>query len=195
MTTGNWTGKTDMHGSIGRRTQRMAAVAMIAATLSVMVGCSSEEVASAPAQSSAPVATTTMSPNCIEVPVGDHRDADEKRLTAKLSKFSLPAGICFFAVDITELGGQPEALSVRVDLAVPTWTGPDDLRAVATDIAHLVKEDEVAQRTSIMRVTNWGYTKATNRDHLVDENFQAHPWDGTPSRESEMALWAVHKQK
>ncbi|WP_157106470.1 hypothetical protein [Nocardia arthritidis] len=170
-------------------------VALIAAGFSTTVGCGSEKVGNPTAKPSSSVATATAPTECVEVPVWDYREDDEKKLTARLVQLALPAGACFFAVDTTDLAEQPGKISVRVDLTVPNSIGPEDLRAVATDIAHLVKKDEVAQRTAVLRVTNWGFAKPKYRDHLFDENFLLHPWDGSPSRQAEMALWKVFEQK
>ncbi|MGY1895115.1 hypothetical protein [Nocardia gipuzkoensis] len=183
-----------MHRYVGCRALKAAEIAVIAVGISMTFGCSSEKVGNPTAQPSSSIATTTAPTECVEVPVWDHREDDEKRLTAKLMKLPLPAGACFFAVDTTDLAEQAGKISVRIDLTVPKSIGPEDLRAVATDIAHLVKQDEVAQRTAVLRVTNWGFARPKYRDHLFDENFLVHPWDGTPSREAEMALWKVFEQ-
>ncbi|UGT66010.1 hypothetical protein LTT66_22160 [Nocardia gipuzkoensis] len=186
-------GQTDMRASTGRWTLRSAGIAGIAVGASLIIGCGAAEVTPT-AQPSSPAATTAVPKTCLTVPAAEYQSSDEKELTGKLAKLALPVGTCFFAVDTGDLPGQPGKISVRVDLTIPASTGPEDLRAVATDIAHLVKQDEVAQRTSVLRVTNWGFAKPKYRDHLVDDNFQAHPWDGTPSREAEMALWKVFEQ-
>lgn len=118
-------------------------------------------------------------------------DQDEKKLTAVMAKLQLPAGTCFFAVDMDDISNQSGKVSVRVDLTVPDSTGPDDLRAAATDIAHALTGTEVAQRTAELSVTNWGSNHPPYRAFLSDKNFQSHRWDGTPSRQSELAIWEV----
>lgn len=128
---------------------------------------------------------------CVAVQDVVSHDQDEKKLTAIISELQLPAGTCFFAVDMNDIHDQPGKIYVHVDLTVPGSTGPDDLRAAATDIAHALKGTEVAQRTAELSVTNWGFSRPPYRAFLSDKNFQNHPWDGTPSRQSELAIWEV----
>lgn len=111
----------------------------------------------------------------------------------------LPAGTCFFAVDTVDVTGRPGMIKVYVDLDVPGSAGPDDLRPVATDIAHLLKTTEIAQRISAVGVTNlgaWHDGKPKYESFLGDDDFQAHAWTGTPSaRSAEMAGWTIHSKK
>jgi hypothetical protein len=112
-------------------------------------------------------------------------------LTAEIAQLKLPAGTCVFTVSASDRHDQPGKLWVTVHLTVPVSTGPDALRPIATDIAHMLKKTEIGQRTSVVDVTDLGSTKPQYeyKTLLSDEDFQAHPWDGTPSREAEMTIW------
>ncbi|MFG1796194.1 hypothetical protein [Nocardia sp. NPDC049149] len=73
---------------------------------------------------------------------------------------------------------------------MPAPTLPDHLRPIATDVAHLLKKTEIGQRTAVLDVNNMGgLVAAKERVLITDENFEAHPWDGSPSREAEFAIW------
>ncbi|MEU7764242.1 hypothetical protein AB0B25_03855 [Nocardia sp. NPDC049190] len=121
----------------------------------------------------------------------DYQNPDEKQFTAVMLKLQFPAGTCFFAVDIVDAYDQPGKVVVYVDLTVPDSTGPDDLRPAATDVAHALKSTELGLRAAELSVTNWGANHPPYRAFLSDKKFQSHPWNGSPSRQSELALWEV----
>ncbi|WP_157111645.1 hypothetical protein [Nocardia beijingensis] len=114
-----------------------------------------------------------------------------KELKTALAATHLPVGACLHSVDVV---GDPNRLGEMVfliTLQVPTAATPDDLRPIATDIAHVWKESELGQRTAELGITNWGYAGAKYMDYLMDNRFRTHPWNGTPSREAELAIWTV----
>ncbi|MEV6321645.1 hypothetical protein AB0M45_10665 [Nocardia sp. NPDC051787] len=144
-----------------------------------------------------PTTITAAPENCVKVPSSPSANSEEKQLAAEI-EMKLPPGTCFFAVDTIDVTGQSGKITVYVDLAVPASKGPDDLRSVATDIAHMLKTSQIAQRISSVRVTNWGAWEGSELKYesfLSDDNFQNHPWDGTPSREAEMAIWTIRAKK
>ncbi|WP_157124289.1 hypothetical protein [Nocardia pseudovaccinii] len=112
-------------------------------------------------------------------------------MTAEIAKIQFPAGTCLFMVNTGKALDKPDTLHVTVHLDVAASTRPDDLRPAATDIAHLLKKTEVGQRISVVDINNWGTAKPKYRTLLTDENFQEHPWNGTPSEEAEMAIWKI----
>lgn len=172
--------------------RKTAALATVTAASFVVVGCSAAAPTSSPTTTSSPTSSTAAPAECVRMEASERAIPEAKLLTALLLNTPLPAGTCFFAVGATELGlRQPGKISVRIDLTVPNSTHPNDLRPVATDIAHLVKRTDVAQRVAILDVTNWGSNHPPYREILTDESFQEHPWDGTPSREAELATWQV----
>ena len=114
-----------------------------------------------------------------------------KELKTALAATHLPVGACLESVDVV---GDPRRLDEMVfliTLDVPTAATPDDLRPIATDIAHVWKESELGQRTAELGITNWGYAGAKYMEYLMDNEFRNHPWNGTPSREAELAIWTV----
>ncbi|MEU4342952.1 hypothetical protein AB0H00_17025 [Nocardia sp. NPDC023852] len=170
------------------RTALIGVVAVASAVL--LIGCSSDSGTSVKTMPSSPLATAE-SAKCIIMEAKDYQNPDEKQFTAVMAKLQLPAGTCFFAVDTVDLPDRSGKVSVYVDLNVRDSTSPDDLRAAATDIAHALKGTEVAQRAAELSVTNWGSNHPPYRAFLSDKNFQNHPWDGTPSRQSELAIWEI----
>ncbi|MFI6955534.1 hypothetical protein ACIBJI_18890 [Nocardia sp. NPDC050408] len=86
---------------------------------------------------------------------------------------------------------KPDTRHITVHLDVAASTSPDDLRPVATDIAHVLKKTEIGQHTSVVDINNWGTAKPKYRTLLTDENFQEHPWNGVPSKDAEMAIWKI----
>ncbi|WP_327109787.1 hypothetical protein OHB12_18135 [Nocardia sp. NBC_01730] len=168
---------------------RIASIAVVTAASGALIGCSSDNN---PSATMVPIPKPPVGAvECVAVQDAVSHDQDEKQLTAVMAKMQFPAGTCFFAADMDDIHDQPGKISVRVDLTVPGSTGPDDLRAAATDIAHALKGAEVAQRTAELSVTNWGSNHPPYRAFLSDKNFQSHRWDGTPSRQSELAIWEV----
>ncbi|MEV0356959.1 hypothetical protein AB0H71_12930 [Nocardia sp. NPDC050697] len=172
---------------------KIALAALITAS-PVLVGCSPSDPPSATADGTVTSSTAAETEKCLDVEPAEARDADVKQLYATMKAMRLPAGTCFYAADTTDLVRQPGMIVVQIDLDVPASSGPDDLRPVATDIAHLLKKLDLAPRVAELAVTNWGDwegSKIRYQDYLRDSDFQAHPWDGTPSRQAEFALWSI----
>ncbi|WP_156959720.1 hypothetical protein [Nocardia sp. BMG51109] len=117
-----------------------------------------------------------------------------EEMKTALAAVALPAGACITSVGPITKHGEPDKPTFLVSLRVPTAAGPDDLRPVATDIAHAWKGSRLGPETSELQVTNWGYSEAKYMDYLTDRDFHNHPWDGTPSREAELALWVATAQ-
>ncbi|WP_159838954.1 hypothetical protein [Nocardia sp. CY41] len=109
--------------------------------------------------------------------------ADELRLPPEVNLFDVNFGI---AAD------KHGSAIVLVHLCVPASKNPDGLRPIATTVAHALKKSELGARTGTLYVTNTGSAKVKYRAYLVDHDFQAHPWDGTPSPEAELARWEIY---
>ncbi|MGY4101400.1 hypothetical protein ACW2Q0_17875 [Nocardia sp. R16R-3T] len=123
--------------------------------------------------------------------ITDSRKPDEKYLTAKIARIKFPTGTCLFMVTTGTAREKPDTMHITVHLDVAASTSPDDLRPVATDIAHLLKKTEIGQRTSVVDINNWGTARPKYRTLLTDENFQEHPWNGVPSKEAERTIWKI----
>ncbi|WP_156162012.1 hypothetical protein [Nocardia vulneris] len=164
--------------------------ATAASGIFVLSACGSDDFVTPTAAPSSSSTTTEPGP-CPRGPISPAQNADEKLLTAELEKLSFPAGTCFFMVDTVDRSDEPGKIAITVDLNVAASSSPDDLRPAATEIAHLLKKSAVATRTSVVDVTNAGAAKPTYRTLLTDENFQEHPWNGTPSTEAELAIWRI----
>lgn len=190
--------KTDLPGCStipGLRFGRVKTFTLVA-TASIVMGCTSEGTDEPLLKPGLASPTTGQSEGkCVELPVAEYRTVEDKQVTADMLKLALPDGTCFFGVGTVDLPDRPGKISIRIDLTVPASNGPEDLRSVATDIAHMLKGTEIARRTSVVMVTNWGFTKPKYRALLSDENFDVHPWNGTPSRDAELAIWTVLDQK
>ncbi len=102
-----------------------------------------------------------------------------------------PVGTCLFMVNAGDTPDKPGKTYVTVHLDVAASTSPDDLRPVATDIAHLLKKTEIGLRTSVVDINNWGAAKPKYQTLLTDENFQEHPWNGASTKAAEMAIWKI----
>ncbi|MGK8500518.1 hypothetical protein [Nocardia asiatica] len=114
----------------------------------------------------------------------------------ELAKFAadvrLPPEVNLFDVN---LGIAPDGRGkdiVFVHLCVPASTSPDGLRPVGTTVARALKQSELGARTGTLYIADTGAAKIKYRSYLVDHDFQAHPWDGTPSQEAEHALWEIY---
>ncbi|WP_157838389.1 hypothetical protein [Nocardia farcinica] len=172
------------------RTVETAVVMMAVALSVVLVACGRQDGSAVPAA----ISSSDASPEpaaCPRMGVDDYRKAEEKALTAVLEDLTFPAGTCFFAVRVTETNTFEGAIAVSVDLTAENYRGPDDLRPYATDVAHVLKRSAIAERIAELTVTNWGLTAPDYRNVLIDRDFQSRSWDGSPSREAEMASWSV----
>lgn len=114
-----------------------------------------------------------------------------EELKAALAATHLPVGACLNSVNVVGDPSRLDNMVFLITLDVPTAATPDDLRPIATDIAHVWKESELGQRTAKLDITNWGYAGAKYLEYLTDNQFRNHPWNGTPSREAELAKWTV----
>lgn len=140
---------------------------------------------------SVPAATGGAYDECVEITIPDHWSAEAKVLQRAIAELPMPTGTCLSMVHTYE-ADQSGMLVVYVHLNVPKSAGANDLRAVATDIARLVKGTAVGERISTLGVTNRGVlTPSKYPEYLVDESFQEHAWNGTPSREADMASWSI----
>ncbi|WP_433680532.1 hypothetical protein [Nocardia sp. CA-119907] len=156
----------------------------------VLAACGAGEVVTPTAESSSPAVPTASTVACTETEFYS-RNSDDKYLTAELSKMQFPAGTCLFMVNTGYALDKPDTRHITVHLDVAASTSPDDLRPVATDIAHVLKKTEIGQHTSVVDINNWGTAKPKYRTLLTDEDFQEHPWNGVPSKEAEMAIWKI----
>jgi hypothetical protein len=184
------------YASSGRPVRAGVVVALVAVSLGLM-SCSSEGSRGLASTPDAPSSSASALVEC--TPAGSRSEVPEVNLlTAELKLMNLPSGTCFVDVGAYQ-DDQPGMIGVYVNLKVPASSGPDDLRSVATDIAHKVKTMEVAEKITSLRVTNWrDYDDSGGARYdafLKDDNFQAHAWDGSLSREVEMALWEVQDRE
>ncbi|WP_174189152.1 hypothetical protein [Nocardia barduliensis] len=179
-----------MVGSVLRVGSRLlVAVAGVAVLAGCGSGSSVDSVAEPSGATSSTATSTTAVPAACPAPTVD--PLVTKELKTALTATRLPVRACLTSVDVVERSNRPDELMFLVTLRVPTAAAPDDLRPIATDIAHLWKESELGQRTDVLAVTNWGYAGAKYLDYLIDEDFRNHPWDGTPTHEAELAIWTV----
>jgi len=159
-------------------------------------GCAVDERPSSMSTTTAPSTTVSAATGeadyrCVEVPIADHWSAEDKVLHSMIAELPMPTGTCLSFVHSSEVG-RSGMLAVYVHMDVPGSAGANDLRAVATDIADLVKGTEIGKRIATLAVTNRGVTTASKYpDYLLDENFQDHAWDGSQSRAVEMGYWSV----
>lgn len=157
----------------------------------VLAACSSGELVTPTAESSSPAVATTSTVACASTMRTDSRKSDERYLTAEIAQIQFPAGTCLFMVNTDDAHDKPGTMYITVHLDVATSTSPDDLRPVATDIAHLLKKTVFGQHISVVDINKWGAVKPKYRTLLTDENFQEHPWNGVPSKEAEMSIWKI----
>ncbi|WP_336086483.1 hypothetical protein [Nocardia sp. SSK8] len=99
--------------------------------------------------------------------------------------------------DVRVAGGQlafspqaPGLVDLSLDLCLPGTAGIDDLRLVATALAHDLADHELGGRTAALTVAcvcphNPGATA------VRDPAFRQHPWDGTPTPETELLNWEI----
>lgn len=179
---------------------RAASHSMVAAVgIVVLAGCGSEgpgDAVAGPSTSAAVEPSRTATPTtavpegCPAPDVWDVGAPGFEELKTAVTTAVLPTGACVTVVSPVTSHGQPEgwrAFYIGVD--APAAAHPDDLRPVATRIAQLWKHSELGQLTDELRVVN-SYP-VPYLEYLRDQNFRNHPWDGTPSREAELAGWTV----
>ncbi|MEU1960059.1 hypothetical protein [Nocardia sp. NPDC019255] len=163
----------------------LAAVAGVA----VLGGCGSgSSVDSAVEPSDATPSTTTKPASC---PALSADPLVTEELKTALAATHLPVGACLNSVNVVGDPRRLDEMRFLITLDVPTAATPDDLRPIATDIAHVWKESELGQKTAELDITNWGYAGAKYMEYLADNQFRTHPWNGTPTREAELAIWTV----
>ncbi|MBF6465072.1 hypothetical protein IU427_07715 [Nocardia beijingensis] len=180
----------NMVGAVVRAGSSLLAVV---AGVALLAGCGSGSSADPAAE---PTGTTTSTAtSTAAIPAGCPALSVDPLVTGELktalTAINLPVGACLTSVHVVGSPATLDELAFLITLAIPTAAAPDDLRPIATDIAHVWKKSELGQRTSELAVTNWAYTAAKYVEYLTDERFRDHPWDGTPSREAEMAIWTV----
>lgn len=164
-------------------------LAVVVAGVALLAGCGSGSSADPAAE---PTGTTT---STAAIPAGCPALSVDPLVTGELktalTAINLPVGACLTSVHVVGSPATLDELAFLVTLTIPTAAAPDDLRPIATDIAHVWKKSQLGQRTSELAVTNWAYTGAKYVEYLTDERFRDHPWDGTQSREAELAIWTV----
>ncbi|MFE7742881.1 hypothetical protein [Nocardia sp. NPDC057455] len=160
------------------------------ATASLLVGCGSTPdteitpvTTSTAASSTSPAKISSCLPmQKIEEP--DLADfADSLRLPPEVNLFDVNFGIS------TDKRGRDVVL---VHLCVPASSNPDGLRPAATIVARALKRSELGIRTGTLYIADTGAAKMKYRSYLVDHDFPAHPWDGTPSQDAELAIWEIY---
>ncbi len=163
---------------------RVTTVAALAAAICTLAGCSPKPDTTISSIQEPPAAAEKCPPSA------EASGPDAKSLSAEFAKLQLPSGTCYFNVYASPSSRHSGKLWVTVAFRMPAPTLPDHLRPIATDVAHLLKKTEIGQRTAVLDVNNMGgLVAAKERVLITDENFEAHPWDGTPSREAEFAIW------
>ncbi|NQE70272.1 hypothetical protein NG2371_04740 [Nocardia gamkensis] len=179
-----------MVGSMVRIGSSLLAVVAGVAVLGGCGGGSSVDSAAEPSGATPSSATsTTAKPASCPALSADPLVTDE--LKTALAATHLPVGGCLNSVDVVGDPSRLDEMVFLITLDVPTAATPDDLRPIATGIAHVWKKSELGQRTAELDIANWGYAGAKYMEYLVDNEFRSHPWDGMPSREAELAIWTV----
>ncbi|MGK8523517.1 hypothetical protein ACRS6B_19100 [Nocardia asteroides] len=84
----------------------------------------------------------------------------------------------------------PDAVDLSLDLCLRSADGLRDLIAVATEIAHALKQHPLGSRTATLSIARVG-PNARRRLEVRDPDFRSHPWDGASSKEAERRLWEV----
>ncbi|WP_280305080.1 hypothetical protein [Nocardia abscessus] len=189
MTESNLSGG-NMVGSMVRTGSSLLAVVAGVAVLAGCGGGNSVDSAAEPsgAMTSRATSTTAEPASC---PALSADPLVTKELKTALAATHRPVGACLNSVDVVGDPSRLDEMVFLITLDVPTAATPDDLRPIATDIAHVWKESELGQRTAELDITNWGYAGAKYMEYLMDNDFRNHPWNGTPSREAELEIWTV----
>ncbi|MFJ2667873.1 hypothetical protein ACIO14_26375 [Nocardia fluminea] len=102
----------------------------------------------------------------------------------------LPSGYCVYNVSINK-NDKSGMLGVNVYLSVDDSQGKlDDLRPAATEVAHVVKKMPYNSPVSELYVSNLT-PQNSSKDYagIIAKEFYKAPWDGSPSREAELAAW------
>ncbi|WP_228000362.1 hypothetical protein [Nocardia australiensis] len=179
---------------LSRNLVRSCFVVAILATANIIIGCGSGPELEAAEGTKTPTISSVERQECPPTQdAGSNPDRDEVR--DEILRAGLPGGICLFMVYSGEARNRPGMLNFQVDLTFPASNGPNDLRSVATDIAHTLKVSAISSRIAQLAVSNWGDIKAGKPrydSYLEDANFADHIWNSSSSREEEMALWNVH---
>ncbi|MFG3619366.1 hypothetical protein [Nocardia sp. NPDC047654] len=176
----------NMVGSMVRTGSSLLAVVVGVAVLAACDRGSSVDSVAEP--SGATTSTTAKPASC---PALSADPLVTKELKTALAATHLPEGACLNSVDVVGDPSRLDDMVFLITLDVPTAATPDDLRPIATDIAHVWKQSELGHRTAELDITNWGYAGAKYMEYLRDDGFRNHPWNGTPSREAELAIWTV----
>ncbi|MGW6121607.1 hypothetical protein ACWFRF_21375 [Nocardia sp. NPDC055165] len=105
---------------------------------------------------------------------------------------SLPDGHCLYGVSVKRMSAE-NSVGVNIYLSVADSKGRlDDLRPAATEIAYIVKRAKFDSLIEDLYVSN--LTPENSVDNyvgLLSKNFHNTAWDGSPSREAELASWVV----
>ncbi|MFE3546483.1 hypothetical protein ACFXK0_26265 [Nocardia sp. NPDC059177] len=182
-----------MIGTFPVKTTKRRGLEISFATIALLalVGCSASTPSPSTDSTTRVGTPTAAAAKCVTIAPAVPYSADERQVADIIRNVSLPADTCLFGIDVKDVADQSGMIGIRIDLTVQGSTDPADLRPSATDIAHALKRADIAERTAELSVTNWGFPKPPYMDFLNDEHFRDNPWDGTPSREEEMARWEV----
>ncbi|MGY0502982.1 hypothetical protein ACWZHB_31220 [Nocardia sp. FBN12] len=109
-----------------------------------------------------------------------------------LSKFMqrtrLPPGVSVAAGRSALSPEHPGLVDLYLDLCLPDTASMNDLLPVATALANDLKADELGSRTASLAIA-CVCAHLPGRTEVRDEDFQQHPWNGTPSRDAEYLIW------
>ncbi|MGW6424378.1 hypothetical protein ACWF82_17045 [Nocardia sp. NPDC055053] len=100
----------------------------------------------------------------------------------------LPSGVRVAAGELAFSPGLPGMVDLSLDLCLPGTPTLDDLLSVATGLAQDLKADELGTRTAALSIS-CVCPHLPGRTAVRDQDFQLHPWDGTPSAEAERMNW------
>ncbi|MFE3545992.1 hypothetical protein ACFXK0_23780 [Nocardia sp. NPDC059177] len=102
----------------------------------------------------------------------------------------LPSGVRVAGGQLALSAAQPGLVDLSLDLCLPGAADLDELRAVATALAHDLKAHELGTRTAALAVA---CVCPANPGPIAvrDQSFGQHPWDGTPSPGAELLNWEI----
>lgn len=175
-----------VRGTTRRYTWCTAAISAIAA----LAGCGTT-----PGTDIGPVTTSTAASSTTTAKIASclpMQKIEEPALAKFASDLRLPPEVDLFDVNFGMAPDERGRDIVLVHLCVPASTNPDGLRPVATTVARALKQSELGPRTGTLYIADTGAAKIKYRSYLVDHDFPAHPWDGTPSQDAEFAIWEIY---
>ncbi|MEV6274288.1 hypothetical protein [Nocardia sp. NPDC051832] len=111
-------------------------------------------------------------------------------LYAFMSGFRLRPGVQIASGGSAISTYSPHHVALSLDLCLAGSPGLDGLIAVATEIAHALKQHDLGSRTSALSIAYVG-PNLSSRMEVRDTDFHLHPWNGTPSPAEEARFWEV----